>query len=305
MKTNYSFAAWAIVLAGLAPVAGWGQVVVTDDFTKGSATASWKPFNGACLTAGDGSGTIPACVGLPYYTEPLVGGATGTLPDTSGSGALRFTNGSPGGYHQNGAIVLDPAQAFPTNKGVQVTFTTVTYRGDSGGAGGDGADGISFFLMDGSVAPDLGAFGGSLAYTCSNTNNDPTLRPDGTQRGYDGLVGAYLGLGIDEYGNFLNGSNPLTGYNGDNTASGYGYVRIASACAAPATSRGAGSIRNTRLNTRRRSTRRSARAPCRRPAARAFCGTFQPIRTTGCLRQRSRRRTSRSTIRRYRVPSQC
>src|SRR5450631_2084513 len=224
MKTNYSFAAWAIVLAGLAPVAGWGQVVVTDDFTKGSATASWKSFNGACLTAGDGSGTIPACVGLPYYNETLVGGTSGTLPDTSGSGALRFTNGRPGGFAQNGAIVLDPTQAFPTNKGVQVTFTTVTYRGDSGGAGGDGADGISFFLMDGTVAPDLGAFGGSLAYTCSNTNNDPTLRPDGTQRGYDGLVGAYLGIGIDEYGNFLNGSNPLTGYNGDNTASGYGYV---------------------------------------------------------------------------------
>jgi type IV pilus assembly protein PilY1 len=224
MKTNYSFAAWAIVLAGLAPVAGWGQVVVTDDFTKGSATASWKPFNGACLTAGDGSGTIPACVGLPYYNETLVGGTSGTLPDASGSGALRFTNGRPGGYAQNGAIVLDPAQAFPTNKGVQVTFTTVTYRGDSGGAGGDGADGISFFLMDGAVAPDVGAFGGSLAYTCSNRNNDPTLRPDGTQRGSDGLVGAYLGLGIDEFGNFLNGSNPLTGYNGDNTASGYGYV---------------------------------------------------------------------------------
>ena len=32
--------------------------------------------------------------------------------------------------------------------GVQITFKTVTYRGDSGGAGGDGADGISFYLMD-------------------------------------------------------------------------------------------------------------------------------------------------------------
>jgi len=43
-----------------------------------------------------------------------------------------------------------------------------------------------------------------------------TVRSDGTVRGYDGLVGAYLGLGIDEYGNFLNQS--------DNTATGYGYV---------------------------------------------------------------------------------
>ncbi|MDE2050080.1 MAG: pilus assembly protein PilY, partial [Gammaproteobacteria bacterium] len=59
--------------------------------------------------------------------------------------------------------------------------------------------------------------GGSLGYTCSNANPD-----------YHGMVGAYLGLGIDEYGNFLNGvSNTLgesgTSASGDNTASGGGY----------------------------------------------------------------------------------
>src|SRR6185437_2766312 len=65
--------------------------------------------------------------------------------------------------------------------------------------------------------PGIGAWGGSLAYTCSNANPP-----------YDGLVGAYIGLGIDEYGNFLNGStNTLgetgTSATGDNTASGGGY----------------------------------------------------------------------------------
>jgi type IV pilus assembly protein PilY1 len=233
MKTYYSFAACIVALTGLIPSAVWAQASgVTcpaasycEDFTGATTTKSWNAFNGACLTAGDNSGTIPACVGDKYYgAETLVGGDGGTLPDPVGKGALRFTNGRPGGYHQNGAIVLNPAQAFTSSAGVQVTFTTVTYRGDSGGGGNDGADGISFFLMDALVPPDLGAFGGSLGYTCSNTNNDPTLRADGTQRGYDGLVGAYIGLGIDEFGNFLNGSNPLTGYNGDNTASGYGYV---------------------------------------------------------------------------------
>ena len=79
---------------------------------------------------------------------------------------------------------------------MQVTFKTITYHGDSGGAGADGADGISFFLQDGSQAPGLGAFGGSLAYSCSNTNTP-----------HDGLIGGYIGLGIDEYGNFLNGTN--------------------------------------------------------------------------------------------------
>jgi type IV pilus assembly protein PilY1 len=191
MKAKIYAAAWAVALTGLMPCAAWAQVTVTDDFTQGAASVNWVPFNGACFTAGTGSGTIPACVGLPYYTETLVGGATGTLPDPVGQGALRFTNGYPGGYHQNGAIVLNPASAFPTNSGVQVTFTTVTYRGDSGGAGTDGADGISFFLMDASQPPNIGAFGGSLGYTCSNSNNDQTLYAD--RRGYDGIVGGYMG----------------------------------------------------------------------------------------------------------------
>ncbi len=57
--------------------------------------------------------------------------------------------------------------------------------------------------MDGGVNltdyPGVGAYGGSLGYSCSNSNPP-----------YDGLYGGYLGLGIDEYGNFLNGySNTL------------------------------------------------------------------------------------------------
>jgi type IV pilus assembly protein PilY1 len=204
------------------------QLIIQDDFTLANDTNSWKTFNGACLTAGDGTGAIPACVGLPYYgSQALVGGNSGKLPDSPGSGALRFTNGSPGGNNQAGGIISN--FTFPTGSGLQVTFNTVTYRGDSGGAGKDGADGISFFLMDGTLAPyDTGAFGGSLGYTCSNANNDSTKRADGTVRGYDGLQGGYLGLGIDEYGNFLNGTTNTLGESGttatgDNTASGGGY----------------------------------------------------------------------------------
>jgi type IV pilus assembly protein PilY1 len=238
MKAKIYAAAWAVALTGLMPCAAWAQVTVTDDFTQGAASVSWVPFNGACLTAGNGSGTIPACSGLPYYTEQLTGGATGTLPDPVGQGALRFTNGYPGGYHQNGAIVLNPASAFPTNAGVQITFTTVTYRGDSGGTGMDGADGISFFLMDASQPPAIGSWGGSLGYTCSNSNAP-----------YTGLIGAYVGLGIDEFGNFLNGANLMPGYTGtnvatgDNTALGYGYKpdRIGL--------RGAGNVSWAYLNT--------------------------------------------------------
>lgn len=177
-------------------------VVIQDDLTRASSQLNWTALNGACLTAGDNTGSIPACVGLPYYVgdpNALSGGDTGTLPDAPGKGALRFTDW----FRQNGAVVSN--FTFPANGGVNVVFTTVTYQGNSGGAGKNGADGIGFFLMDGSVAPNVGAWGGSLAYTCSNANPP-----------YNGLVGAYLGLGIDEYGNFLN--------EGDNTSSGFGYV---------------------------------------------------------------------------------
>jgi type IV pilus assembly protein PilY1 len=63
----------------------------------------------------------------------------------------------------------------------------------------------------------IGSWGGSLGYSCSNANPP-----------YDGLVGAYIGLGIDEYGNFLNGASLYPVYTGntatgDNSALGYGY----------------------------------------------------------------------------------
>ncbi|HWM65072.1 MAG TPA: PilC/PilY family type IV pilus protein [Steroidobacteraceae bacterium] len=231
MKHKHFSARFAVIAGGCAVALSFGvaaQVSVQDDFTQANDTNSWKTFNGACLTAGDGTGSIPRCVGLPYYAgQTLYGGNSGTLPDTAGSGALRFTNGNNNGSNnfanggnQAGSIISN--FTFPTGAGLQVIFKTVTYRGNSGGNGGggtvdghNGADGISFFLMDGSLAPyDTGAFGGSLGYTCSNSNDDATVRLDGSVRMYDGLVGAYLGLGIDEFGNFLNPS--------DNTASGPG-----------------------------------------------------------------------------------
>jgi type IV pilus assembly protein PilY1 len=225
MKAVNRASLWGVLAAVATAVYCSGaaaQVLIQDDFTAANDSNDWKTFNGACLTAGDGTGKIPKCVGLPYYAgQTLNGGLTGTLPDTAGNGALRFTNGNNNGStsfanggNQAGGIISN--FTFPTGAGLSVIFKTVTYRGNSGGAGGDGADGIGFFLMDGAVTPyDTGAFGGSLGYTCSNSNNDPTTRADGSVRGYDGLAGGYLGLGIDEYGNFLN--------QGDNTATGFGY----------------------------------------------------------------------------------
>jgi type IV pilus assembly protein PilY1 len=260
MNRNSFIVAAAAIAALVLPLAAPAQTTVSEDFTGTTTSNSWYFFNGACLTAGSAvgvepsgtsGGQLPGCTAIGiggagplYYNENLVGGYNGasgstqTLPDPTGHGALRFTNGnlagggspgSAGGLHQNGGIVS--ATPFPTGQGIAVTFKTVTYRGDGGGSSdSDGADGMSFFLMDATklntasingVASGngngLGSWGGSLAYTCSNSNAP-----------YNGLIGGYVGLGIDEYGNFLNGTSITNGEtgttaSGDNTASGGGY----------------------------------------------------------------------------------
>jgi type IV pilus assembly protein PilY1 len=217
MNTKYLTAGLIFLFVMRAPTSH-AQTTFKEDFTSAVTTNPWYFFNSACLTASSASigaspGQLPGCLAVKstyYFGENLVGGTNGasgntqTLPDPANTGALRFTNGYPFGYNEGGAIVS--AVPFDTSNGVQITFKSVTYRGDSGGGISDGADGISFFLIDGKTTPSIGSQGGSLAYTCSNVVGHPTV---------DGVVGGYLGLGIDEYGNFLNAS--------DNTASGWGY----------------------------------------------------------------------------------
>ena len=102
MISKHLIAAMAIAIAFLAPRLGLAQAATSfnDNFTGASDTNGWTALDGACLTAGSGAGTIPACTTLPYYsaqgTQAWVGGNSGTLPDSVGKGALRLTNGCGG-----------------------------------------------------------------------------------------------------------------------------------------------------------------------------------------------------------------
>ena len=107
------------------------------------------------------------------YTANLTSGGV----DASGDGWLRLTST---GNNQIGSAYYDTAFTA-SNATVYASFDYASW-------GGSGADGISFFLYDGSQAFDLGADGGSLGYA--------------QKTGVDGLAGGYLGVAIDEYGNF-------------------------------------------------------------------------------------------------------
>ncbi len=203
------------IAVACAPV--FAALVIEDNLNGASSKFDWQSINGACLTAGDGTGSIPACNKLNYYSgKTLVGGAkeSGRLPDDVGSGALRLSNGDfkvgTNGNDQTGAVYSK--FSFPSNAGVDITFKTVTYGGNAyqnHKSFKSGADGIVFFLADadktGAIGSSttVGAFGGSLGYSCANG-----------KAVNDGLFGAYIGLGIDEFGNFSNAR--------DNTSSGPG-----------------------------------------------------------------------------------
>jgi type IV pilus assembly protein PilY1 len=250
------------IVPGCATV--FGTYYGVADSTSGKAADSYMTGGYAGYMGASSAPTVGSPVSAtPQTPDPILTDANG---HAVGMGALRFTNGYPYGYHENGAIVS--GFTVPSGQGIEITFKTTTYLGNSGGSGQDGADGISFYLLDGCMPvtggaasgiagaavpsgcganpiygsagktfPAIGAWGGSLAYSCSNSNSP-----------YSGLTGAYIGLGIDEYGNFLNGtSNTLsetgTSATGDNTASGGGYQpgRIGL--------RGAGSISGAALTT--------------------------------------------------------
>ncbi len=119
--------------------------------------------------------------------------------DPVNGGWLRLTNASG---NRKGYAFVD--KSFPSTLGVLVDFEYKTWRSTSDGY--DGADGIGVFLFDGAYDQSnfgLGGYGGSLGYAPNTVAGTTT-----------GLRGGYVGIGLDEYGNFSNNTEGRNGGSG-------------------------------------------------------------------------------------------
>jgi autotransporter-associated beta strand protein len=158
-------------------------------------------------TALDSGWTVGGSGYTPILTAPSI--------DTAGNGWLRMTSSST-----NQATYAYDTNAFAAaHATITATFNYASYNGS-------GADGITFFLADASKTFGVGAYGGSLGYAQKTAAG-------GGGADISGMNGGYIGVGIDEFGNFANptegriggtGSTPnavsvrgpgqgLTGYN--------------------------------------------------------------------------------------------
>lgn len=126
----------------------------------------------------------------PPGSDWIVSNSGGTFGDpVIFSNRLRMTNTAG-----NLATMAKLQRLFPgAGNRIEVEFEHFAY-------GGSGADGIAVTFSDSSVTPAPGAYGGSLGYAQRST---PSV--------VNGFAGGWLGVGIDEYGNF---SNPTEGRQG-------------------------------------------------------------------------------------------
>jgi MSHA biogenesis protein MshQ len=138
-------------------------------------------------------------------------GNTAFTPAING-GVMRLTSNQPQVATSSTLQRLFPA----AGNYIQVQFKHYAYSGS-------GADGMAVVLSDATVTPQPGAFGGPLGYGTRGTVDQP------------GFAGGWLGVGIDEFGNFSGegGDNPqqqrpdsvaIRGSGKTGGTSGYRYI---------------------------------------------------------------------------------
>lgn len=178
IKNVSDFLIFILVLLGLMAGESYAQVVIPRDgfpYCEPFTSSTPRPN-----TVVDGDPTSA------FLTSGTIDGA--------GNGVLRLTDN---GVNQRGYVFVD--LPFSSVYGIKTSFEYFAYDPASMAFGP--GDGFSFFLFDGSINAatfEIGGLGGSLGYSPLRYSTDNSFLG-----GY-GLKGAYMGIGLDEVGNWGN-----------------------------------------------------------------------------------------------------
>ncbi|MBD1814691.1 DUF4347 domain-containing protein, partial [Microcoleus vaginatus DQ-U2] len=174
--------------------------LVNETFKNSTVRGPW-------IYGGNNGALFNPTSGVPAANQRIPGITGGTV-----SGVLPALGGSTPG---DGALQLTPAagdrEAFviynnpiPSTDGLRVQFdfysygSSQQYRAEGPFISPQPGDGLGFFLIDGTASPTrTGGYGGSLAYA--------------PRTGIPGIKGGYLGIGLDEFGNFSTSTEGRSG----------------------------------------------------------------------------------------------
>ncbi|RZI43057.1 hypothetical protein EGT07_09390 [Herbaspirillum sp. HC18] len=196
---KYSGGTWSVLSSVTANSASTSVSSATGPIAASTSFAIGQMAEPACTVPSDLSSiTDLTCVcdnfGRASLNPSTINGGNWIVSNSSGSfgnprivntGYLRLTDNTT-----NVATVATLPGTFPAlGNLITVDFKHYAYKGTIGGGGpAAGADGIAVTLSNSTVTPIAGAYGGSLGYAQKTNIN--------------GFAGGWLGVGIDEYGNY-------------------------------------------------------------------------------------------------------
>ncbi|MEG4435922.1 DUF4347 domain-containing protein [Microcoleus sp. M2_B4] len=174
--------------------------LVNETFKNSTVRGPWI-YGGNDGALFDPSSNDPAADQLiPGITGGTVSGVLPALGGSSpGDGALRLT---PAVNLREAFVIYN--NPIPSTDGIRVQFDFYSYgsreqaNAPQSFISPQPGDGLGFFLIDGTVSPTrTGGYGGSVAYA--------------PRTGIPGIEGGYLGIGLDEFGNFSTSTEGRSG----------------------------------------------------------------------------------------------
>lgn len=200
---HYNGSSWSMPTPVTATSTSTGSTNVTGPLINASfavgegqsicTVPSGMPSDMTCVCDNFGRATLnPSTIYGGNWSLSASSGSFG-LPRIVNSGYLRMTDNSG-----NVSTAATMPGIFPAKGNlITVEFRHYAYNGT-------GADGIALTLSDATMAATPGAYGGSLGYAQKNSTSCATPP-------CNGFNGGWVGIGIDEFGNY---SNPTEGRSG-------------------------------------------------------------------------------------------